>query len=502
MVAWPANGATNWNTSMLAYLAVGHNTDGTHKEVINIRDYGAVGDGDGAGGGTDDATAFQNAITAADDGVLSIPEGTYRIDSALTSTSKIHIEGLGKVFLDFSNLTGSTIALKIYGTAGTRLEEKTILENFILHGPDTTARAGAPSTTTKGLHFEYVLGLRLVNVEVEKFHTGVYVTNCWPISDTDCKFHKNYIGLHLDNACTLGTHSSRYLSNYCPLYLHNSVYNQTFLNCDYEGATNNAIVIDPNGSDILALQFINPYFESIGGSAFLIRQQLDETPTTGNVADVLISGGTWSAITDYALNCGTAGVHSFTLLNLYGIDNIAADINGTLKRSFLIGGNFSLAEGFYYFDTDGAAMRFLPKTGAVRLAPHLYVDFGGEVGRILVHEDIKRVTIGASATTTAWSKTLTDDYVYSVEATLLVTKDSTTDCAVYKITGAAYASGGSATLIGTGYTVLSEDENSITGTIVFDTDTADIRLRYTEAGGEALMMSGDIKVLSVKNVAW
>ncbi len=30
MADWPANGAENWNTLMLAYLAVEHNTDGTH----------------------------------------------------------------------------------------------------------------------------------------------------------------------------------------------------------------------------------------------------------------------------------------------------------------------------------------------------------------------------------------------------------------------------------------------------------------------------------------
>lgn len=30
MATWPANGETDWNTKMLAYLAVEHNTDGTH----------------------------------------------------------------------------------------------------------------------------------------------------------------------------------------------------------------------------------------------------------------------------------------------------------------------------------------------------------------------------------------------------------------------------------------------------------------------------------------
>ncbi len=30
MAEWPANGATDWNTKMLAYLAVEHQTNGTH----------------------------------------------------------------------------------------------------------------------------------------------------------------------------------------------------------------------------------------------------------------------------------------------------------------------------------------------------------------------------------------------------------------------------------------------------------------------------------------
>ena len=339
---WPASIRANW--AALDSIA--------SQGIINVMDdtYGAVGDGDGAGGGTDDATAFQNAITAAANGVLVIPEGTYRIDSALTSTSKITIRGLGKVTLDFSNIAGATIALKIYGTAGTRLEEKTVLEDFIIFGPETNAVNGATTTTTKGLHFEYLLGLRLVNVEVRGFYTGVYITDSWPISDTDCKFWANYIGLHLDNDCTFGTHSSRYLANYTALYLLEGVTNQTFINCDFEAVGNNAIVIDPSGDSIWGLQFINPYFESIGGSAFVIRKTIAEVASTGNVWGVLISGGIWSSITDYALNTDSSGIHSFTMLNCYGIDDISADIANPLRRSLLIGGNTSLTDGMYYWD--------------------------------------------------------------------------------------------------------------------------------------------------------
>lgn len=33
MATWPANADTDWNTKMLAYLAIEHNTDGTHKDI-------------------------------------------------------------------------------------------------------------------------------------------------------------------------------------------------------------------------------------------------------------------------------------------------------------------------------------------------------------------------------------------------------------------------------------------------------------------------------------
>jgi len=34
MATWPANSDTDWNTKMLAYLAIEHNTDGTHKDAV------------------------------------------------------------------------------------------------------------------------------------------------------------------------------------------------------------------------------------------------------------------------------------------------------------------------------------------------------------------------------------------------------------------------------------------------------------------------------------
>jgi hypothetical protein len=57
---------------------------------INVKDYGAVGDG-----ATNDAAAIQLAITAAAGGTLYFPAGTYLVGTQLTGVSNIHIIGAG-----------------------------------------------------------------------------------------------------------------------------------------------------------------------------------------------------------------------------------------------------------------------------------------------------------------------------------------------------------------------------------------------------------------------
>lgn len=55
MATWPASGETDWNTKMLAYLAIGHETDGTHGTKSGFQDRGDPASSDlEEGGGESD----------------------------------------------------------------------------------------------------------------------------------------------------------------------------------------------------------------------------------------------------------------------------------------------------------------------------------------------------------------------------------------------------------------------------------------------------------------
>ena len=74
MANWPATGDTDWNTKMLAYLAIEHNTNGTHKAA----EVTAVVTGEGIFGKrtqndtTPAAIAKDVIYRAAGDGILTI----------------------------------------------------------------------------------------------------------------------------------------------------------------------------------------------------------------------------------------------------------------------------------------------------------------------------------------------------------------------------------------------------------------------------------------------
>jgi hypothetical protein len=113
---------------------------------VNVKDYGAVGDGT-----TDDTTAMQAAITAvATTGQgLYIPAGTYKITSVLTSAGHLNMFGDGeKSVLDFSGITSGSSGITITGTI-TEIE----VVSTANAGNLEVVFATAPSLTTGDVFF-------------------------------------------------------------------------------------------------------------------------------------------------------------------------------------------------------------------------------------------------------------------------------------------------------------------------------------------------------------
>jgi hypothetical protein len=92
----PVQGAAPWDVQLAAHLAVGHNADGSHKNIFNLKEqYGALGDGS-----TNDTAAIEAAIVAANaatnGGLIIAPPGNYLTTGAHTAIDdKVAIIGHG-----------------------------------------------------------------------------------------------------------------------------------------------------------------------------------------------------------------------------------------------------------------------------------------------------------------------------------------------------------------------------------------------------------------------
>src|SRR6187455_3029047 len=108
----PGADADNWGALLNDFLRIAHREDGTlHNAcaVINVHDFGAIGDGN-----ADDSTAIQAALDAciaAGGGEVCFPEGVYKVNRVLSATFAINahitLRGMKRAVLDMTSVTNN-----------------------------------------------------------------------------------------------------------------------------------------------------------------------------------------------------------------------------------------------------------------------------------------------------------------------------------------------------------------------------------------------------------
>ncbi len=245
--------------------------------------YGVIGDGNGSGGGTNDAAAIQASLNLLRDyGVQPIiPRSTYRLDSGVTLQSNTptafnYVLDFNGSVLDFSNISGSQIAFTLgaIDQPSALDTEFVYFANVKMTGPETLSAsnpANDPSTSTIGLFLDFALKVVLVNVSIQLFYNARFRNFVFPLTTTGFTAHGCYIGDYCDNDNTeflgLGEEftSCRYPVLIRPTGATKTVLNQVYIRPRFEQCVVGPVIDQGSGTGIGAdgIVFLEPYYEDV-----------------------------------------------------------------------------------------------------------------------------------------------------------------------------------------------------------------------------------------------
>jgi len=151
------------------------------KDVVSVKDFGAVGDSDFSGNGTDDTAAFQAAINTGK--TVYVPKGTYKITATLNL-----LDGY-KALIGDENMpvlvkTTAGPAIKI-GATGSNLNEYSRVENLYLRKTGTPTFVTDPGPNDSGVVISggdssvaaAVQNARVYNIRVGGWDAGFFITD-------------------------------------------------------------------------------------------------------------------------------------------------------------------------------------------------------------------------------------------------------------------------------------------------------------------------------------
>lgn len=145
--------------------------------TFNVRDFGAKGDGT-----NDDTSAFKAAISAAgESGDVFIPQGKYVITQTLTVPRYTRLRGTS--FSDGDDNEFSGILARVTSGPAIELKYNAGIQDLAIRGNNA------------GVGVTCVGGVRIVNVNVQRFDTAVYCNEVWYGDITRLRTYRNKISL-------------------------------------------------------------------------------------------------------------------------------------------------------------------------------------------------------------------------------------------------------------------------------------------------------------------
>ena len=169
--------ATKMNTAVTAVNSAADNAVAKGDLVVNVKDYGAVGDAV-----TDDSAAIQaaiNACTTAGGGRVFIPAGNYLLGSTLTLTSGVTLQGQGQRVSNLRVTSLSVNAVTILGASAGSTIVQCRISNLKITGPGKTSGG-----TGVGIYIKWAS----VDIEVDRCWitswgaNGIYAEDSYSMS--------------------------------------------------------------------------------------------------------------------------------------------------------------------------------------------------------------------------------------------------------------------------------------------------------------------------------
>lgn len=293
--------------------------------------WGAIPDGNGNGGGTNNATALQQALDYLKNsgGNLSFEGGArYRCDSSLTclhtTTTGLGLDrnriisGNGAL-LDFKATTSTTGTLLNLGadtSSNISEDSRLIIKELLIQGPEpnyasSDAITYAPTTSLVGLGIQNAINVTMDNITVMRCYKSIYTTWAFRVTGRNVQCKYGYIGVHISDTCTLGDwYGLEVVRHAYALLVHNNagtgqIHAQSFFNPRFERVWFGAVISPVGGittTFITGVNVFGHYSEGVLYDLFALGWLFDAanesdaslnliTHTTGTMANCNIVGG-------------------------------------------------------------------------------------------------------------------------------------------------------------------------------------------------------------------